>query len=375
MRKELFGALALAALLFNTASASTERMGSFTTGFSEIEEHSQELKEEHEDQDHRFGYEEEEEDTHGKLKEEWKQKPKEPILIHDDDQEEGDLFDKPVKERPLKEPREGEIHIDDEDLADKMEAQKGTFHTQLEEANSSKEMKPHFEDAQEDLEEEGVKGHMGSAKELIGQISQLLHDPQLDSETKKLLKEAKKAIKFYKQAELFADMDLSQLGQDPALLEELKERIEAAKQERDRQVAQKLVHSGEKEVYPVVGYFVSIGPGQYDWIFVTMGGQAYKLVGVNDQGNFQYAPFTEPVSLHEDGHIQVGDQLKKGLPFVNYQDPTENGFDWVITLGGKVYKLEGYDPDSQSFVYTPIESVIAQENGDQVEILLPGVEN
>ncbi|NPA56995.1 MAG: hypothetical protein GXO19_04585 [Epsilonproteobacteria bacterium] len=217
----------------------------------------------------------------------------------------------------------------------------------------------------------GEEGH-GDFHNLL---EELLHDETLPPEVKDVLHDVKKAIKFYDKEDLFEDLNITSLDElvnNPDLLQELEERVKEAEEMRKEELVHALLKDQEKAEYPIKGYFVKIGPGQYDWIYVAANGKVYKLVGVNPEtGNFQYSPYDGVVEILDDGKIKVGDEVKKGLPFVKYDDPDEDGFDWVVILNGKPYKLEGFDFDEASFVYTPVDGVVAQEEGDSVE-LLPG---
>ncbi len=210
----------------------------------------------------------------------------------------------------------------------------------------------------------------------------------LPPETKEVLKEVKKAVKFAKHPELFADLNITDPTalEDPQVMQEIQERVQEAFKKRSQEVAHKLIDNQPKRELPVAGDFVKIGEGQYDWAFVTTSGHVYKLVGVSEDGKFKYQPLggvkgeiAPDGTVTFDGQNPSVDLPKEplpGYPFAKYDDPNENGFDWIVaTKSGHVYKLEGFDEDNQSFFYTPVEGLKAQQQGDEVVILpedLPG---
>ncbi len=210
----------------------------------------------------------------------------------------------------------------------------------------------------------------------------------LPPETKEVLKEVKKAVKFAKHPELFADLNITDpvALKDPQTLQKIEERVQEAFKKRSQEVAHKLIDNQPKRELPVAGDFVKIGEGQYDWAFVTTSGHVYKLVGVSEDGKFKYQPLggvkgeiAPDGTVTFDGQNPSVDLPKEplpGYPFAKYDDPNENGFDWIVaTKSGHVYKLEGFDEDNQSFFYTPVEGLKAQQQGDEVVILpedLPG---
>ncbi len=214
-------------------------------------------------------------------------------------------------------------------------------------------------------------------------------EDQLPDPAKEALQEVKKAVKFYKHPELFEDLNITDPAQlaDPDILAKIQEKVEEAKKLRAQEVIQKILGDQQKRELPVTGDFVQYGPGQYDWVFVTTTGKVYKLVGVDENtGNFKYVPLPGVTGDILDDHTVIFDvqddtdpvaqQLqnlnKKGFPYAKYGDPSENGFDWVVTTpSGFVAKLEGFDTDEESFVYTPLEGITAQPQGDEV-VLLPG---
>ncbi len=204
----------------------------------------------------------------------------------------------------------------------------------------------------------------------------------LPPQVKEALIEAKKAAKFYKHPELFEDLNVTDIDHlDPETIDQIRQRAQKAMKERSKEIAANIIKNRPKVKLPVAGDFVRIGDGQYDWAFVTKNGKVYKLAGVNEDGNFKYEALPGAKAVIDDeGNVKflktdglnLTDTTFKGYPFAKYNDPNENGFDWiVVTKNGKVYKLEGFDPDSKSFVYTPADGLEAQQQGEEVEVL-PG---
>ncbi len=205
----------------------------------------------------------------------------------------------------------------------------------------------------------------------------------LPPQAKNVLKEARKAIKFAKHPELFEDLNITDPNQlTPEIIEKIKEKAQKAFEERSKEIAQKLIDHKPKVELPIAGDFVRIGTGQYDWAFVTKSGHVYKLAGVNENGQFKYEPLPGVQGhIAPDGKVSFNGENPSvalpgtpttGYPFAKYNDPNENGFDWIVaTKSGHVYKLEGFDEESKSFFYTPVEGVKAKQQGEEVEIL-PG---
>ena len=205
----------------------------------------------------------------------------------------------------------------------------------------------------------------------------------LPPQAKNALKEARKAIKFAKHPELFEDLNITDPSQlTPETIEKIKEKAQKAFEERSKEIAQKLIDHKPKVELPIAGDFVRIGTGQYDWAFVTKSGHVYKLAGVNENGQFKYEPLPGVQGqIAPDGKVSFDGENPSvtlpgtpttGYPFAKYNDPNENGFDWIVaTKSGHVYKLEGFDEESKSFFYTPVEGVKAKQQGEEVEIL-PG---
>ncbi len=220
--------------------------------------------------------------------------------------------------------------------------------------------------------------HKGLLALVEGQIP-----TNLPPQAKNALKEARKAIKFAKHPELFADLNITDPTQlTPEMIEKIKEKAQKAFQERSEEIAQKLIGHKPKVQLPIAGDFVRIGSGQYDWAFVTKSGHVYKLAGVNENGQFKYEPLSGVQGqIAPDGKVSFDGQNPSvtlpgtpttGYPFAKYNDPNENGFDWIVaTKSGHIYKLEGFDEESKSFVYTPVEGVKAKQQGEEVEVL-PG---
>ncbi len=236
---------------------------------------------------------------------------------------------------------------------------------------------------QQDMEDLFYQEANKCKEEILSTIDQELKDPTLPKEVKKLLKEVKKAIKFYKQEDLFKDLDLSHPD-----MEKIKERVKEAYKKRVEKIKQSILKAQNRVVLPVSGEFVQYGHGPFDWVYVTTSGVVYNLVGVDkEKGTFKYEKLSGVKGfIDDDGRVKfittsqedlaklLAQLEAKGYPFVKYNDESENGFDWVIvTKTGKIYKLEGYDEDTGSFVYTPVEGLVAEQEGDKVEFL-PGQE-
>ncbi len=248
-----------------------------------------------------------------------------------------------------------------------------------------KEMQENMEDALNEGHKKGEekKPHL-SLVDLVEDKGDMGKMSPLPEDVKELLHEVKKAAKLYKKEELFKEFNISDVAdlQQPQIKEQIQELIEEAKKERMQEISQELL---QKRAAKIAGEFAKFGPGQYDWVFVTKSGDVYKLVGVTESGNFDYKKLSGVKGIIDkngqvkivasqitnDIEAQIANKEFKGYPFANYNDPNENGFDWVVVTGNKVFKLEGFDPDSKSFVYTPAPGVIARPQGDEVE-LLPG---
>ena len=229
-----------------------------------------------------------------------------------------------------------------------------------------------------------MMGH-GEHRGLLALIENGTIPNDLPPQIHNTLKEVKKAVKFYKHPELFEDLNITDVTNlDPQTLQEIQERVQRAKEEHIERVKQKLLGNKPKAELPIAGEFVRIGEGQYDWAFVTKSGHVYKLAGVNSDGKFKYEPLSGVQGIIEqDGKVIFEPQTQNlpvalpqepasGYPFAKYNDPQEDGFDWiVVTKSGRVYKFEGFDEDSKSFFYTPVDGLKAQPKGDEVEIL-PG---
>ncbi len=229
-----------------------------------------------------------------------------------------------------------------------------------------------------------MMGH-GEHRGLLALIENGTIPNDLPPQIHNTLKEVKKAVKFYKHPELFEDLNITDVTNlDPQTLQEIQERVQRAKEEHIERVKQKLLGNRPKAELPIAGEFVRIGEGQYDWVFVTKSGHVYKLAGVNSDGKFKYEPLPGVQGIIEqDGKVIFEPQTQNlpvalpqepasGYPFAKYNDPQEDGFNWiVVTKSGRVYKFEGFDEDSKSFFYTPVDGLKAQPKGDEVEIL-PG---
>ncbi|BCD62600.1 hypothetical protein NitYY0826_C1482 [Nitratiruptor sp. YY08-26] len=210
-------------------------------------------------------------------------------------------------------------------------------------------------------------------------------EDQWPNEVSNMMHEVRKAIKFYKKENLFKEFNITNISElaKPEMVEKIQERIEEARQQREEEISQKLL---QRKKAKVAGKFVHYGEGQYDWVFVTKSGDVWKLNGVNKNSSFAYQ-HVEGVkaSFDEDGKIvfdtstaqngEIAQQLSRkefsGFVYAKYNDEEENGFDWIVVVNGKAYKLEGYDEESKSFIYTPVSKVNAKEQGDEV-IILPG---
>jgi len=160
--------------------------------------------------------------------------------------------------------------------------------------------------------------------------------------------------------------------------------VEKAKEARAKEIKERILGQKNRRVLSLAGEFVKIGQGQFDWSFVTKSGRVFKLDGVDQSGHFSYKALSGvSATIKPDGTVifHANDALTielpsqaKGLPFAQYGDTSENGFDWVIALpNGKLYKLEGYDKERKSFVYSPVDAQAKQE-GDEV-VVLPGTES
>ncbi len=207
---------------------------------------------------------------------------------------------------------------------------------------------------------------------------------ELPKEVHTLMHKIKQAIKFYKKEEIFEDLNITSIEDltNPEIEQEIEKRVQRAKELREKEISQKLL---EKKVARVAGEFVHYGEGQYDWVFVTKNGDVWKLDGVNENGSFAYKHLTDvkatidknrkvvfyPTNANDPIAKQLAGKERSGYVFAKYNDQSEKGFDWIVVVGGKPYKLEGYDEDTQSFIYTPVPDVYAKEQGDEV-VILPG---
>ena len=251
-------------------------------------------------------------------------------------------------------------------------------------SSAHSEAREHMQEAGENNSSMPMMGH-GEHRGLLALIENGTIPSDLPPQIHNTLKEVKKAVKFYKHPELFEDLNITDVANlDPQTLQEIQERVQRAKEEHIERVEQKLLGNRPKAELPIAGEFVRIGAGQYDWVFVTESGHVYKLAGVNSDGKFKYEPLSGVQGIIErDGKVIFEPQTQNlpvtlpqtpvaGYPFAKYNDPQEDGFDWiVVTKSGRVYKFEGFDEDSKSFFYTPVDGLKAQPKGDAVEIL-PG---
>ena len=258
-------------------------------------------------------------------------------------------------------------------------------------AQMQEEMKENKEEYKEEYKEDKEQKEEYKEQKSISLVD-LIDDEQeqvmqsMPEDVREVLHEAEKAMKLYKKEELFKEFNLTDVTdlQDPQIKEEIQKLVEEAKKEREQEVSQKLI---QKRVAEVAGEFIRIGDGQYDWAFVTKSGEVYKLAGVTENGTFKYEKLPgvegvidssgtvsiEPVQITSSIEAQIANKEFNGYAFAKYNDPQESGFDWIVVVDGKVYKLEGYDEATGSFVYTPATEVTAETQGDEV-ILLPGQE-
>jgi uncharacterized protein YegP (UPF0339 family) len=222
---------------------------------------------------------------------------------------------------------------------------------------------------------------------VIAMIKEKIHDPYVPEDVKEILEEAKKAIKFYKKENLFVDVNFTKIDENEIL--KLKEKVHQAHQQRVEELKEKITKNQSKVKYPIAGEFIKYSDGAFDWVFVAQNGQVFKLDGVNPEtGSFKYT-YLPGVSgtIQSDGKVmfevnstnEIALQLATieavGAPFAKYNDESENNFDWfVVASNGQVYKLEGYDEDSESFVYTLVEDLTATQEDGEVEVILPGQE-
>jgi hypothetical protein len=188
-------------------------------------------------------------------------------------------------------------------------------------------------------------------------------DDTVRQDLENALTQAHQAAHYYHQQALFEDLQI----QEPVTEEEVQEILQAvqeAKAIRAQETAQNILQGAQSRTLEISGHFVQTGSGPFDWVYVTENGQAYQLTGVDPEtGNFTYAAVDDPTPYAQ--------QAANGLPFAQYDDPNENGFDWVIVASnGELYKLEGFDFATQSMVYSPVDAE-AQTNGDEL-VVLPG---
>jgi hypothetical protein len=201
-------------------------------------------------------------------------------------------------------------------------------------------------------------------EESIEQIVQnaSFEDPALQERFESALEAARQAALFYDQQSILDSVAIDGLITEETI-NQIEEAVNEAREARARETAERILQGQTQRTLEIRGHFYHTGEGQWDWIYVTQNGQGFKLDGVDPQtGNFKYVPVDNPQDLIPSG--------TKGLPFAKYGDATQNGFDWVIASGGRLFKLEGYDFETEKFIYSPV-SVQVQTNGDAL-IVMPG---
>lgn len=196
-------------------------------------------------------------------------------------------------------------------------------------------------------------------------------------EYRELLHDVFVANRFHK-ARLY-ELSLNDVMRNP---QAVKKALEAAKQERVNEVVKKIMNGDYAAHLKVAGYFVNYGRGQYDWAFVGKSGIVYKLEGVNESGSFRYSILEDLKGYINDNDSTIrfrgantnaiAKSLKgrsfRGMPFAQYGDIEEKGFDWVLIASHDVYKIEGYDPVAKGFVYTKLHNLYADERKGDVTI-------
>ncbi len=333
MKKELLGTFLIGIMLLANANASVERIGGYM-GFDAIEEHNQEAV---------HSSEKEQEESHS----------------------------------------QNMLGIASSIAQESYSSAKKEAHDAYSSAKS--EAKDHYSSAMQNSsyasnEEIGAVHDVSDerkdkVKNILELIQETLHDKNASQNVKELAKEMKYAIEFYKKEDILADLNISDFKEcNATCLKEVRQKVQQAYEERKKELKQEILKHKNRVKYKVAGYFVKIGEGQYDWAFVMPNGDIYKLAGVDASGHFKYEKQEGKAQITANGYIFLpGTTSGEGLPFINYNDPDENGFDWVIvTKDGKLYKLEGYDQENQTFVYTPVEGVVAKtQSSNEVEVL-PG---
>ncbi len=383
MKKGIFVSVVVASLV-SVASASVDRMGMFSNSAAEIEEHMGTAAQEH-TQDAKNSAQKHE-------KSENVQASKSDMsAVMENHYEQAQAYAQEAQEEAKEHRQEAQNEANEQrEHAQEManEAQEEAHNTAKEQRQEAmNEAKEHQQEAQNEANE-----HQQEAKEhkksLLAFVQEEMDKAELPEEAKEVLHEVKKAVKFYKKEELFEDLNITSFEDltKPEVKEEIQERLKKAQEVRAKEIAQNIIKDQPKAELPVAGEFVRFGDGQYDWVFVTKNGDVYKLAGVDPKtGNFSYEPLPGVQgSISKDGKVAfsaqgddataqaLANKQMNGYPFAQYGDPNENGFDWVVvTQDGKLYKLEGFDPDTQSFVYTPVDGLVAEPQGDSVEVL-PG---
>ena len=387
MRKKIVYATLLSAFLLGSAHADVQRMGGLV-GFNEIQEHSQEM--EHEDkaqgqmdgdfqEQHSAAASSSSQGFFDQMMEDSEHYYEEATSSAQSGYENGSQEAHSgftSGKEGAKEGYDAGMEGAHEGYEAGMNGAQNGYSTAMQGAHEG------FENGQKEhnASKEAQQEHQESVMHLLEIIE--AQRAELPKEAKEIAHELEKAVKFYKKPEFFEDINIT----SPADLTKenikklVEQRIKEAEQKRKIEVAEAMLQHKNKRELQIVGEFIKTGPGQYDWVFVTKSGQAYKLTGVNpENGNFDYKKLSGvQVSIQNGAKVQYNGKVYNGYPFASYDDSSENGFDWVVvTSDGKVYKLEGYDEESGSFVYTPVDPVKASVSGDTVVVQstepLPGV--
>ena len=381
----------IAASVLSLAQADTiERVSSSWMDMPEIEEHMADTKEKIEDiKEQEKEYKEEaKEEVKEEIKEEVKEEAKEEYKeAKDESKQNVDIADKKETEytNTANYMATAQEMIEHQNEYKTAYEENKTAQMQEEIKENKEEAKEYKEEVKEEYKEEYKEQKPISLVDLIDDEQEQVMQ-SLPEDVREVLHEAEKAMKLYKKEELFKEFNITDVAdlQDPQIKEEIQRLVEEAKKEREQEVSQKLI---QKRVAEVAGEFIRIGDGQYDWAFVTKSGEVYKLAGVTENGTFKYEKLPgvegvidsdgtvsiEPLQITNTIEAQIANKEFNGYAFAKYNDPQENGFDWIVVVDGKVYKLEGYDEAAGSFVYTPATDVTAETQDDEV-ILLPGQE-
>ncbi|SMC10009.1 hypothetical protein [Nitratiruptor tergarcus] len=407
MKKGLYISLVVSSLITFAQADSIERFGGSWMGMSEAQEHVGMMEHSQKGQ------------FSSSSASQSSQKPPHPGLAHEDEDMEDeakDLYEQSTSSAMVQgdedkgEKEHNSIHEtkvddymssfsfsssnaahEDEDMEDKAKglyehAKSNAMAHYNEEKEDAKEHQENWGQnfSHESENDENMSMHKGfNLVELVKEAK--ADEDQWPNEVSNMMHEVRKAIKFYKKENLFKEFNITNISElaKPQMVQKIQERIEEARQQREEEISQKLL---QRKKAKVAGEFVHYGEGQYDWVFVTKSGNVWKLDGVDENGSFAYkraegvkATFDEDgkivfdISIAQNGEItqQLSNKEFSGFVYAKYNDEEENGFDWIVVVDGKAYKLEGYDEESKSFIYTPVSKVNAKEQGDEV-IILPG---